>query len=199
MSVRADSWAGKLSEDQVEQAYSLALKSSPRHAAIPEIVQTFALKTRPSKTAFYRWLSSTEKESWRWRLKHAVSVARTMEAALPDDADAIYRNSLVALGVDAAVQQDPKIAIAIGKTLKALNKDRETRLQQQIVDLKAKIETILADQQKAAAPLDPARLAAAVDEVLGRKQRSEVGGQRSEVGSQRSEKENTHVSPTPAA
>jgi hypothetical protein len=174
MSVRADSWAGKLSEDQVEQAYGIALKFSPRHAALPEIVKTFGLKTRPSKTAFYRWFGKTEKESWRWRLKHAVSVARTMEAALPDDADAIYRNSLVALGVDAAVQQDPKIAIAIGKTLKALNKDRETRLQQQIVELKTRIETILADQQKAAAPLDPARLAAAVDEVLGRKRQTNM-------------------------
>ena len=158
--MRADSWAGKLSEDQVEQAYAIALQHSPRHAAIHEIVETFGIKSRPSKTAFYRWLGTTEKESWRWRLKHAVSVARTMEAALPDDADAIYRNSLVALGVDAAVQQDPKIAIAIGKTLKALNKDRESRLQQQIVELKGRIETILADQQKAAAPLDPARLAA---------------------------------------
>ena len=182
MSVRADSWAGKLSEDQVEQAYAIALRHSPRHAALPEICQAFGVKARPSKTAFYRWLSTTERESWRWRLKHAVSVARTMEAALPDDADAIYRNSLVALGVDAAVQQDPKIAIAIGKTLKALNKDRETRLQQQIVDLKAKIESILADQQKAAAPLDPARLAAAVDEVLGRKHKEETA----------------HVSSTPA-
>jgi hypothetical protein len=181
--MRADSWAGKLSEDQIEEAYGIALQHSPRHAAIHQIVETFAITTRPSKTAFYRWLGTTEKESWRWRLKHAVSVARTMEAALPDDADAIYRNSLVALGVDAAVQQDPKIAIAIGKTLKALNKDRETRLQQQIVDLKAKIETILADQQKAAAPLDPSRLAAAVDEVLGRKHKQETA----------------HVSPTPAA
>ena len=181
--MRADSWAGKLSEDQVEQAYAIALQHSPRHAALPQICETFGIGTRPSKTAFYRWLGTTEKESWRWRLKHAVSVARTMEAALPDDADAIYRNSLVALGVDAAVQQDPKIAIAIGKTLKALNKDRESRLQQQIVELKARIETILADQQKAAAPLDPARLAAAVDEVLGRKHHQETA----------------HVSPTPAA
>ena len=181
--MRADSWAGKLSEDQVEQAYAIALQHSPRHAALPEICETFAIATRPSKTAFYRWLGTTEKESWRWRLKHAVSVARTMEAALPDDADAIYRNSLVALGVDAAVQQDPKIAIAIGKTLKALNKDRETRLQQQIVELKGRIETILADQQKAAAPPDPSRLAAAVDEVLGRKRQQETA----------------HVSPTPAA
>ena len=90
--MRADSWAGKLSEDQVEQAYAIALQHSPRHAALPQICETFGIGTRPSKTAFYRWLGTTEKESWRWRLKHAVSVARTMEAALPDDADAIYRN-----------------------------------------------------------------------------------------------------------
>jgi hypothetical protein len=172
--MRADSWAGKLTADQIEKAYAMALDHSPRHAAIPSIVEAFGLKVRPSKTAFYRWLSAAEKDSWRWRLKHAVSVARTMEAAMPDDADAIYRNSLVALGVDAAVQQDPKIAIAIGKTLNAMNKDREARLQQQIVDLKAKIETILADQHKAASPVDPARLAAAVDEVLGRKRQQET-------------------------
>jgi hypothetical protein len=189
--MRADSWAGKLSEDQIEKAYALAIDHSPRHAAIPSIVEAFGLKVRPSKTAFYRWLGTTEKDSWRWRLKHAVSVARTMESALPDDADAIYRNSLVALGVDAAVQQDPKIAIAIGKTLNAMNKDREARLQQQIVDLKAKIETILADQHKAASPVDPARLAAAVDEVLGRKQKTESG-------KQKTEEEKPNVSSTPA-
>lgn len=199
MTIRADSWAGKLSEDQVEQAYTIALRHSPRHAALGEICEAFAIAQRPSKTAFYRWLAATEKDSWRWRLKHAVSVARTMEAALPDDADAIYRTALVALGVDAAVQQDPKIAIAIGKTLKALNKDRETRLQQQIADLKGQLVAQAEAAQRANAPLDPMRLAAAVDEVLGRKQRSEDGGQRSEVGSQKSEKETTHVRPTPAA
>jgi hypothetical protein len=78
----------------------------------------------------------------------------------------------VALGVDAAVQHDPKFAIAIGRTLSALNKDREDRLARQIVDLKARIETILADQQKAAQPLDPKRLAAEIDDVLGRKPRT---------------------------
>lgn len=167
--MRSDSWAGKLSEDQIEKAYAMAISFSPRHAAIPELVKAFGLRQRPSKTAFYRWLGNTEKESWRWRLKHAVTVGRTMEEALPDDADSLYRNSLVALGVDAAVQADPKIAIAIGKTIKALNKDREARLQQQVAELKARIDSILADQQKASAPLDPTRLAAAVDEVLGRK------------------------------
>jgi hypothetical protein len=167
--MRSDSWAGKLTEEQIEKAYAMAIGFSPRHASISALVATFGLTQRPSKTAFYRWLGATEKESWRWRLKHAVSVGRTMEEALPDDADALYRNSLVALGVDAAVQADPKIAIAIGKTLKALNKDRETRLQRQVEELKGRIETILADQQKASKPLDPARLAAAVDEVLGRK------------------------------
>ena len=171
--MRADSWAGKLTEDQIEAAYGIALQHSPRHAALGQICETFSITPRPSKTAFYRWLGAAEKDAWRWRLKHAVSVARTMEAALPDDADAIYRNSLIALGVDAAVQQDPKIAIAIGKTLSAMNKDRESRLNAQIEELKSRIETILADQQRAAAPLDPARLAAAVDEVLGRKQKAE--------------------------
>jgi hypothetical protein len=75
----------------------------------------------------------------------------------------------VALGVDAAVQSDPKFAVAIGKTLSAMNKDRESRLKNQIAELKHRIETILADTQKAAAPLDPARLAAEIDDVLGRK------------------------------
>jgi hypothetical protein len=180
MGTRADSWAGRLSEGQIEDAYAIALRHSPRHAALSELCETFGIAKRPSKTAFYRWLATTEKEAWRWRLKHAVSVARTMEAALPDEADALYRNSLVALGVDAAVQQDPKIAIAIGKTLSAMNKDREARLTAQIDELKARIETILADQQKAEQPLDPARLAAAVDEVLGRK-KLEVRSQKSEV------------------
>ena len=169
MNTRGDCWAGRLAEEQIETAYAMALQHSPRHAAIGPICQAFQLSKRPSKTAFYRWVSKTEKESWRWRLKHAVSVAKAMKAALPDDADAMYRDSLVALGVDAAVQQDPKFAIAIGKTLTALNKDREARLQAQIEELKTRIETILADQQKSAAPLDPSRLAAAVDEVLGRK------------------------------
>jgi hypothetical protein len=168
MKLRSDSWAAAFSEEQIEQAYAIAIKANPRHACIPQLSDTFNCAA-PSKTAFYRWLGVVEKESWRWRLKHAVSVAKTMEAALPDDADAIYRNSLVALGVDAAVQADPKIAIAIGKTLKALNKDREARLLAQIEQLKANLAQILADQQKAAAPLDPARLAAEVDRVLGRK------------------------------
>ena len=169
MKLRSDSWAGRLTNDQIEAAYAIAIAHSPRHAAIGELCRQFQLTDRPSKTAFYRWLTTTEKESWRWRLKNAVSVAKTMKAALPDDADALYRDSLVALGVDAAVQQDPKFAIAIGKTLTALNKDREARLAEQIADLKARIETILADQQKAAQPLDPKRLAAEIDAVLGRK------------------------------
>jgi hypothetical protein len=173
MITRGDCWAGKLGEEQIEQAYALALTFSPRHAALQALCTKFALAKRPSKTAFYRWLSKTEKEAWRWRLKHAVSVAQTMKAALPDDADALYRDSLVALGIDASVQSDPKFAMAIGKTLSAMNKDRESRLTAQIDELKFRIETILADQQKASAPLDPTRLAAAVDEVLGRKQRQQ--------------------------
>jgi hypothetical protein len=136
MKLRSDSWAAAFSEEQIEQAYAIAIKANPRHACIPQLSDTFNCAA-PSKTAFYRWLGVVEKESWRWRLKHAVSVAKTMEAALPDDADAIYRNSLVALGVDAAVQADPKIAIAIGKTLKALNTDREARLLAQIEQLVA--------------------------------------------------------------
>ena len=172
MKVRSDSWAGKLTYEQVEAAYAEAITHSPRHAGIPVLCEKFGIAERPSKTAFYRWLTTTEKESWRWRLKHAVSVAKSMSAALPDDADGMYRDSLVALGVDAAVQHDPKFAIAIGRTLSALNKDREDRLARQIVDLKARIETILADQQKAAQPLDPKRLAAEIDDVLGRKPRT---------------------------
>jgi hypothetical protein len=186
MITRGDCWAGKLSEEQIEQAYAMALTFNPRHAALPELCKKFALAKRPSPTAFYRWLKKTEKVTWRWRLKHAVSVAKTMQAALPDEADALFRDSLVALGVDAAVQNDPKFALAIAKTLSAMNKDRESRLNAQIEELKSRIETILADQQRAAAPLDPARLAAAVDEVLGRK--------KAEVGGQRSEEEKTNVS-----
>lgn len=168
MKVRADSWAAAMSDDAVEKAYQMCLAFSPRHRAIPELVAAFNCP-KPSKTAFYRWLGIVESEAWRWRLKHAVSVAKTMEQALPDDADSIYRNSLVALGVDAAVQADPKIAIAIGRTLKALNKDRESRLQAQIVELKARIAQITEAAQQVNAPLDPARLAAEVDAVLGRK------------------------------
>ena len=168
MKLRADSWAGALTEEQTEAVYALAIKSSPSHAAIPEIAAQIGVKP-PSKTAFYNWLTGMEKDAWKRRLKNAVSVGRTMQAALPDDADALYRDSLVALGVDAAVQSDPKFAVAIGKTLSAMNKDRESRLKNQIAELKARIETILADTQKAAAPLDPARLAAEIDDVLGRK------------------------------
>lgn len=168
MKLRADSWAGALTEEQTEAVYALAIKSSPRHAAIPEIAAQIGVKP-PSKTAFYNWLTVMEKDAWKRRLKNAVSVGRTMQAALPDDADALYRDSLVALGVDAAVQSDPKFAVAIGKTLSAMNKSREERLKTQIVELKARIEAILADTQKAAAPLDPARLAAEIDDVLGRK------------------------------
>ena len=198
MGTRADSWAGRLSEGQIEEAYAIALRHTPRHAALSELCETFGIAKRPSKTAFYRWLATTEKESWRWRLKHAVSVAKTMQAALPDEADALYRDSLVALGVDAAVQNDPKFAVAIGKTLSAMNKDREARLTQQIEELKARIETILADQQRAAAPLDPARLAAAVDEVLGRKNREASRGG-AEAQSSTTKQETENVSSTASA
>jgi len=167
MKLRSDSWAGVLTEAQTEEVYALAIKSTPRHAIIPDLAARFGVQ--PSKTAFYNWLTAMDKDAWRRRLKNAVSVGRTMQAALPDDADALYRDSLVALGVDAAVQADPHFAIAIGKTLSAMNKDREARLKAQITELKARIEAILADTQKAAAPLDPARLAAEIDDVLGRK------------------------------
>jgi hypothetical protein len=177
MKIRGDSWAGKLNDDQVEEAFAMSVKAVPRHAAIPQIVAAFSLTSAPSKTAFYNWLDKVEKDSWRWRLKHAVSVAKTMEQALPDDADALYRSSLVALGVDAAVQQDPKFAIAIGKTITAMNKDREARLKTQIQELKNRITQILADTQKAAAPLDPARLAAEVDAVLGRRNQAPTPAQ----------------------
>jgi hypothetical protein len=168
MKVRSDSWAAAMSDDAVEKAFQMCLAFTPRHRAIPELVAAFNC-AKPSKTAFYRWLAVVESEAWRWRLKHAVSVAKTMEQALPDDADSIYRNALVALGVDAAVGADPKIAIAIGRTLKALNKDRESRLQAQIVELKGRIAQITEAAQQVNAPLDPARLAAEVDAVLGRK------------------------------
>jgi hypothetical protein len=174
MKVRSDSWAAAMSDDAVEKAFQMCLGFTPRHRAIPELVAAFNC-AKPSKTAFYRWLAVVESEAWRWRLKHAVSVAKTMEQALPDDADSIYRNALVALGVDAAVGSDPKIAIAIGRTLKALNKDRESRLTAQIVELKARIAQITEAAQQVNAPLDPARLAAEVDAVLGRRVKQEEG------------------------
>lgn len=145
--VRTDSWAAGLTEEQAWALYDKARRCQ-WHEAAAWAAAEFGLGRAPSRTAFYGWLAQMRAAEHEHRMREAATAAAEA-AALGGRAtkDESLIAAFKALATEAALRTDAKTAVGFVESAMAI-KDRLQKERE--IELKARAQATKDDQLRLA-------------------------------------------------